>query len=91
MSVNFVRQGNVAVLRLANPPVNGLSQGLRAGIVNGIEKVHGEAGVEAVVLVGDGRTFPAGADIAEFAEGPGGRAFAAPTLLEVHQALEQSR
>ena len=65
MSVQLTLRRNVAVLSLTNPPVNGLSHGVRKGLVDGIEKAHGIPGVKACVLVGGGRTWPAGADITE--------------------------
>ena len=93
MSVQFLLRGpsaNVALLKLTNPPVNGLSVSLRREIVAALDREQGEAGVEAALLIGSGRTWPAGADIAEFAGGLGGAAFATPTLNEVIAALEQS-
>ena len=93
MSVQFLLRGpyaKVALLKLTNPPVNGLSVSLRREIVAALDRAHGERGVQACLLVGSGRTWPAGADIAEFAGGLGGPAFASPTLNEGIAALEQS-
>ena len=58
--------GNVAVIRLDNPPVNGLSLGLRQGIVDGIRKAEQDAAVEAIIITGSDRAFSGGADITEF-------------------------
>jgi 3-hydroxyacyl-CoA dehydrogenase len=64
--VSFLHLGDVALLTLRNPPVNGLSKALRAGIVEALEKAHGTSGVRAVLLTGgDGACFSAGADIKE--------------------------
>jgi 3-hydroxyacyl-CoA dehydrogenase len=63
-------QGNVAVLTLANPPVNGLGHELRSGIVAGVDKANADAKVKTIVLIGSdktpNRTFSGGADIREF-------------------------
>jgi len=57
---------NVALLTLSNPPVNGLSHSLRENIIKSVKKAKEDDKVDAIILVGDGRTFPAGADITEF-------------------------
>ena len=61
-----VRDG-VAVVSMNNPPVNALSPGVPEGIVNRLKQAADDDTVKAVVLVGAGRTFCAGADIKEFA------------------------
>jgi 3-hydroxyacyl-CoA dehydrogenase len=66
MSVGFEVIRNVAVLSLKNPPVNGFSKSLRAGLLSMIDRAHGDPNVEAVVVIGDGGQFSAGADIKEF-------------------------
>src|SRR5437763_2794923 len=60
-----VRDG-VAVITLNNPPVNGLGNALRAGILQGLERAAADAEVKAVVLIGAGKAFSGGADIREF-------------------------
>ena len=55
----------VAVATIHNPPVNGLSLAVRAGLLKALEQARAER-ADALLLVGGGRTFPAGADIAEF-------------------------
>lgn len=64
-----VRDG-IAVLTIENPPVNALSQGVRAGIIAGLDKADADADVQAAVIIGGGRTFIAGADIKEFGKTP---------------------
>ena len=54
--------GNIAVIRLDNPPVNGLGLELRRGIVNGIQQAEADDAVKAVVLIGSDRAFSGGAD-----------------------------
>jgi len=58
-------QGAVAVIRLDNPPVNGLAHAVRAGILAGLDRANADAAVSAVVLAGAGKSFSAGADINE--------------------------
>ena len=65
---SYALKRGVALLTLVNPPVNGLNQAMREGILQGLAKARAD-GAKAIVMMGDGRTFPAGADIAEFARG----------------------
>jgi len=85
MSTTYNVTDGVAVITLDNPPVNGLGQSTRAGIVDGIAKAQADAAVQAVVIIGSGTVFCGGADIREFGSP---KAFAAPTLHEVISALE---
>jgi 3-hydroxyacyl-CoA dehydrogenase len=64
--VHYRQDGDVAVISIENPPVNALSPGVPEGIGLGIEKAAADASVKAVVIIGGGRTFIAGADIKEF-------------------------
>ncbi|TMH47186.1 MAG: 3-hydroxyacyl-CoA dehydrogenase, partial [Betaproteobacteria bacterium] len=73
-----VRDG-VAVITLNNPPVNGLGNALRAGILQGLQRAEGDANVKAVVLIGAGKAFSGGADIREF-----GRPREKPDLPDVN-------
>lgn len=61
-----VRRGSVAVIRLDNPPVNGLSYRLRVKISAGLDEAEADPSVRAVVLIGEGNYFCGGADIREF-------------------------
>lgn len=80
--------GNVAVIRLDNPPVNGLGLALRQGIVNGIRQAESDDAVKAVVLIGSDRAFSGGADISEFGTD---KATAEPNLNTVINYVESSR
>ncbi len=64
--VKLTRQGDIAVITIDNPPVNALSPGVPEGIQAAIEASAKDAGVRAVVMIGAGSTFIAGADIREF-------------------------
>ena len=60
------KDGDVGILTVNNPPVNALSPGVPEGIAAGLDAFERDDEVRAVVLIGGGRTFIAGADIKEF-------------------------
>ena len=80
--VNYTLTGNIGVVRIDNPPVNALSLAVRQGIVDALGSAAND-GVDAVLLICEGRTFCAGADISEFGKPP-----ADPWLPAVVDALE---
>jgi len=59
-------ESNIALLTLNSPPVNALSLKVRQGLVSGLKDAISNDSVEAIVLICEGRTFIAGADITEF-------------------------
>jgi 3-hydroxyacyl-CoA dehydrogenase len=83
--VAFDKQGSVGVITVNNPPVNALSQGVREGLMDAIARGLADAGVSAMVIIGGGRTFIAGADIREFGKPP-----LPPDLHSVLAAIEGS-
>ncbi|MBV8061969.1 MAG: enoyl-CoA hydratase/isomerase family protein, partial [Nevskia sp.] len=75
-SVDYRLEGDIAVLIVNNPPVNALSMAVRIALLDLVKKTDADSAVKAVVLIGAGKTFVAGADIREFGkklEGPSGR------------------
>jgi 3-hydroxyacyl-CoA dehydrogenase len=78
-------EGEIAVLALNSPPVNALSQQVRAGIIQGIKQAIDNSAIKAIVLICEGKTFIAGADITEFGKPP-----QAPSLHDVEDAIENS-
>ena len=60
--VSYEVINNVGVIKVNSPPVNALSQAVRAGILDAVNTSQKDAS-EAIILVCDGRTFIAGADI----------------------------
>ena len=76
---------NVGVLTLNSPPVNALSANVREGLDIGIKKAIENKDVQAIVIICEGRTFIAGADISEFGKEPKG-----PSLFEVQDIMENS-
>jgi len=63
--VNYVVDGTIGVISVDNPPVNALSQPVRQGLLDAISAAQTDTS-EAVVIICEGRTFIAGADITEF-------------------------
>ncbi|HZS57452.1 MAG TPA: 3-hydroxyacyl-CoA dehydrogenase NAD-binding domain-containing protein [Bryobacteraceae bacterium] len=64
--VKLTRDQDVAIITIDNPPVNAMSPGVPEGIQDAIRQAADDPSVRAVVLIGAGRTFIAGADIREF-------------------------
>ena len=65
-AVRYDVTDNVAVLTVEYPPVNALSAAVRTGLGEGLARAKDDAAVSAVVIMGGGKTFIAGADITEF-------------------------
>jgi len=70
--VNYKIEGNIAILEVDNPPVNPLSNGVRKGLADSINKANVDDAIEGIILTGAGRSFIAGADISEFGQKPDG-------------------
>ena len=64
--VKYEVHGEVAVITMNKPPVNGLGADLRAGIVAALDRANAEEAVRALVLTGSQRAFSGGADVTEF-------------------------
>ncbi len=77
---------NIGIIKGTNPPVNALSHAVRSELVNNLEKLSTNTDVEGIVLIGDGRTFFAGADISEF-----GKPMQGPDLNQVIKLFEYSK
>ena len=87
MSATYETRGDVAVITLNNPPVNGLGLETRQRLIAGLEQALADPAVKAIVLTGAGKAFSGGADIREFGSP---KAIAEPNLLTVILALEAS-
>jgi 3-hydroxyacyl-CoA dehydrogenase len=87
--VRITRHHDVAVVTIDNPPVNALSPGVPEGIQAAIQSLGPQSDVRAIVLIGAGQTFIAGADIREFGKIVSG---ARPrlNLLPFLQSIEDS-
>ena len=86
-AVNYTVEDGVALLEIANPPVNALSLAVREGLMAGLERACADAAVVAVVISGANGTFPAGADINEIGSG---LALKAPMIRDVQAAMESA-
>ena len=83
--ISTEKHGHVLIIRSNNPPVNSLGHAVREGLVAAIEEAEGDESVAAAVIIGEGQTFFAGADIAEFGTP---KAFAQPMLPHVVDIIE---
>ncbi len=69
-NVHYSVTERVALLTIDNPPVNALSHPVRAGLAQGLDRAMADPGIDALVILAAGRTFPAGADMSEFGRPP---------------------
>ena len=79
MPITYEVRDRVAVLTIDNPPVNALAPGVWKAVDEAVARAAGDAGADAIVLIGAGTTFIAGADIKIF-----------ETLKTREQSLERS-
>jgi len=85
------KDGEIGILTVNNPPVNALSPGVPEGIIAGIETFEKDDAVKAIVLIGGGRTFIAGADIREFGKiTSGGDRKRGPGFVSILERMENS-
>ncbi|MEP1441833.1 MAG: 3-hydroxyacyl-CoA dehydrogenase NAD-binding domain-containing protein [Hyphomicrobiales bacterium] len=82
MTIEYERNGDIAVLNANNPPVNALGAVVRKGLSDGIARAVAD-GAKAVLIYGVGRTWFAGADIHEFGKPP-----VPPSLPDVCNQIE---
>jgi len=87
MSADYAVHGDVAVITLNNPPVNGLGLATRQAFMQGLDKAMADEAVKAVVVTGAGKAFSGGADIKEFGSP---KAIQEPHLLTLISAIENA-
>ncbi len=87
MGAKYEVRGDVAVLTLDNPPVNGLGFDTRVAVAAGIERACADQALKALVITGAGKAFSGGADIREFGSP---KAVAEPNLLSLIRMLENA-
>jgi 3-hydroxyacyl-CoA dehydrogenase len=87
MTAHYQVHGDIAVITLNNPPVNGLGLSTRQGIASGMAQAQADAAVKAIVITGAGKAFSGGADIKEFGKPT---ALQEPNLISVINVLEAS-
>ncbi|HTW35575.1 MAG TPA: 3-hydroxyacyl-CoA dehydrogenase NAD-binding domain-containing protein [Rhizomicrobium sp.] len=82
---DLANEGEIAILTLNSPPVNALSAPVRDGLAEGFKKAIADEKTKAIVLICEGKTFIAGADISEFGKAPKGA-----SLFDVQIGIENS-
>lgn len=83
--VAFEKHGRIGLITVNNPPVNALGVDVRQGLIESLNTGFNDDGVDAMVIIGGGRTFIAGADIREFGKPP-----KAPDFPAVLDTLENA-
>jgi len=66
--VKLSTDGDIAIVTIDNPPVNAVSPGVPEGIEEALGIAARDENVRAIVMIGAGQTFIAGADIREFSK-----------------------
>jgi len=87
--IQLTKENDIAVITINNPPVNALSPGVPEGISEALDQIALDDNIKAVVLIGGGRTFIAGADIKEFGKMTSGKPRGAgllPFLLKIEDS-----
>ena len=84
-TVTLTLADDVAVITIDNPPINATSHSVRAGLVDALDKIEKDTAIKAAILICDGKTFIAGADVSEFGQPPKN-----PILPDVIKRLETS-
>ncbi|AJY14706.1 enoyl-CoA hydratase/isomerase family protein [Burkholderia dolosa] len=84
-TVTRERRGDVLVVTIDHPPVNALSADVRRGLADALDAAQADDAIRAVLVVGAGRNFIAGADIREFGKPP-----VPPSLPDVCERIESS-
>ena len=79
------RVGDIALIRIDNPPVNATGQAVRQGLQDAVTQINAEGTARVIAIYAAGRTFVAGADIREF-----GKPFVPPALPDVFNIIEAS-
>jgi len=89
--VQLSKADGIAVVTINNPPVNALSSGVASGIAAAVAQIEKDDTVQAVVFIGAGRTFIAGADIKEFGERTSGKIICRESLKPLLMRIEDLR
>lgn len=84
-AATFEQRDFIGIIRIDNPPVNALSQGVRAGIAGAVAAANRNSHLKVLLLISGGSMFSAGADLNEFDTG-----LAEPSLQKVQAAVESS-
>ncbi|PHR63543.1 3-hydroxyacyl-CoA dehydrogenase NAD-binding domain-containing protein [Alcanivorax sp.] len=85
--VSLSRESDIGVIRINYPPVNALGHGVREGLLQCLREALADEQIRAVVVIGEGKTFPAGADIREFGKPP--QQPALPAVIDEYEASDK--
>ncbi len=85
--VSLSRDSDIGVIRINYPPVNALGHGVREGLQQCLREALADEQIRAVVVIGEGKTFPAGADIREFGKPP--QQPALPAVIDEYEASDK--
>src|SRR5437899_2159492 len=88
--VTLTKDANVGIITINNPPVNALSPGVPEGIVACLNTALQDHAIQAIVLIGGGKTFIAGADIKEFGKITSGQNKRGVGLNPILETIENS-
>jgi 3-hydroxyacyl-CoA dehydrogenase len=89
-AINYQVRDDVAIIKIDNPPVNALSAGVPEGIATAIARAGADPAVQAIIVMGAGKTFIAGADISSLEEAAWGRLEAACDMHALLTTIEDS-
>ena len=67
--VRLEKAGDIGIIVVDYPPVNALGPGVSEGIIDALNRANADPSIRAMVLIGAGRSFIAGADIRGFGTG----------------------
>jgi 3-hydroxyacyl-CoA dehydrogenase len=81
-------EGGVAVVKIDNPPVNALGSAVAEGLERAIREAEEDGTLRAIVIMGAGATFVAGADIKQLEDLAWGRGPGAPNIHDLLQKIE---
>ena len=88
--IDYTARQNVALITIDNPPVNAIGPAVPQAIMDAIARAAADSQIAAVVLMGAGRTFIAGADISVLEDAAWGKLEAAMDLHPLLVAIEDS-
>src|SRR5687767_7781267 len=86
--VTLMKDGEIAVITVVNPPVNALSPGVPEGISEAIDEIEKDETIKGGILIGSGQTFIAGADIKEFGKITSGERREGVGLVQILDRVE---
>lgn len=85
MGAQFDCKDSLAIIRIDNPPVNGLSHASRAAIAAHLSDAQANEHIKAIILTGSLKAFSGGADIKEFGTE---KTYAKPSLPDLIGQIE---